>query len=182
MWRYGASQDTDLSISLLSTSQALRDEIIFYSAAGDVDAMQVDAVHLGGGVQHHPSGSGPLGWDKKGGKGTGKGKDGKKGNSEEKVEKQAVKFEVDRRWSRKKGAQEGGLQDNAGRGRCEKNGKAIGARALGTMGGGGLHPTQTSAVTSMAGSLATTVSCPASAFLFASRVSKCSSPSTGLST
>ena len=61
--------------------------------------MQVDAVHLGGGVQHHPSGrgSGPLGWDKKGGKGTGKGKDGKKGNSEEKVEKEAVKFEVDRR-------------------------------------------------------------------------------------
>ena len=87
----------------------------------------------------------------------GKGKDGKKGNSEEKVEKQAVKFEVDRRWSRKKEAQEGGLQDNAGRGRCEKNGKAIGARALGTMGGGGPHPTQTSAVTSMAGSLASTV-------------------------
>ena len=32
----------------------------------------------------------------------GKGKDGKKGNSEEKAEKQAVKFEVDRRWSGKK--------------------------------------------------------------------------------
>ena len=58
-----AKQHIDLSISLLSTSSGLarRDHQLQRRRERtwtDPNAMQLDAVHLGGSVQHHPSGRG----------------------------------------------------------------------------------------------------------------------------